>query len=44
MFVIPDSKLGYSNLSRKEWQATQSLGDDRIIVIKKADKGPSVVV
>ena len=44
IFAIPDSRLGYSNLSREEWQAIRSLADDRSIVIKKADKGSSVVV
>ena len=44
IFAIPDSRLGYSNLSREEWQAMRSLADDRSIVIKKADKGSSVVV
>ena len=36
--------LGYSNLSTEEWKAMRSLADDRSIVIKKADKGSSVVV
>ena len=44
IFAIPDSRLGYSNLSREEWQAMRSLEDDRSIVIKKADKGSHVVV
>ena len=44
IFAIPDSRLGYSNLSREEWQAMRSLADDRSIVIKKADKGSSVAV
>ena len=39
IFAIPDSRLRYSNLLREEWQAMQSLADDRSIVIKKADKG-----
>ena len=43
IFAIPDSRLGYSNLSREEWQAMRSLADDRRIVIKKVDKGSSVV-
>ena len=44
IFGIPDSRLGYSNLSREEWQAMRSPADDRSIVIKKTDKGSSVVV
>ena len=44
IFAIPDSRLGYSNLSREEWQAMRSLADDRNIVIKKADKGSNVMV
>ena len=28
IFSIPDSRLGYSNLSREEWQAMRSLADD----------------
>ena len=44
IFAIPYSRLGYSNISREEWQAMRSLADDRSIVIKKADKGSSVVV
>ena len=44
IFAIPDSRLGYSNFSREEWQAMRSLADDKSIVIKKADKGSSVVV
>ena len=44
IFAIQDSRLGYSNLSREEWQAMRSLADDRSIMIKKADKGSSVVV
>ena len=44
LFKCPDKNLGYSNLSREEWKAMHSLADDRSIVIKKADKGSSVVV
>ena len=36
--------LGYSNFSKEEWQSLCSLADDRNIVVKKADKGSSVVV
>ena len=44
IFKIVDSKLGYSNFSKEEWQAMQTLADDRSIFIKKADKGSTVVV
>ena len=36
--------LNYSNLTNEKWQAIQSLPDDRSIVIKKADKGSSIVI
>ena len=39
-----DTKLSFSNLSREERQAMQSLRDDSSIVIKEADKGSAVVV
>ena len=44
IFAVPDWKVGYSNLSQEDWQAIQSIVDDRSIVIKKHDKGHSVVV
>ena len=44
IFEIPFPDLKYSNMSREEWQAVRSLADDRIIVIKKADKGSCVVM
>ena len=44
LFKCPDKNLGYSNLSREEWKAMRSLADERSIVIKKADKGSSVIV
>ena len=44
IFEIIDSKLGYSIFSQEEWQAMRALADDRSIVIKKADKGSTVVV
>ena len=44
IFKIVDSKLGYSNFSKEEWQAMRALADDRSIVRKKADKGSTVVV
>ena len=33
-----------SNLSGDEWKALRNLADDRSIVIKGADEGPSVVI
>ena len=36
--------LNYSNFSKEEWQATESLVYDRSIVIKKAKKGSCLVV
>ena len=44
IFKIPKEQLGYSNLSKLEWEAIRSLAGDRSIVIKKADKGSCVVV
>ena len=38
------TSLRYSNLSTDGWKARRSLIDDRIIVLKKADKGSTVVV
>ena len=38
IFKIVDSKLGYSNFSKEEWQAMRALADDRSIVIKKLTK------
>ena len=36
--------MGYSNLSKEEWETVRTLADDRNIVIKKADKGSCVVI
>ena len=44
MLQISDKSLTYFNLTKEEWQAIRSLADDRSIVIKKADKGPCVIV
>ena len=44
VFKIPKEQLGYSNLSKLEWEVIRSLAGDRSIVIKKADKGSCVVV
>ena len=44
IFAMPDSRLGYSILSREEWQAMRYHADVISIVIKKADKGCSVVM
>ena len=38
-FKVVDSKLGYSNFSKREWQTMRALADDRSMVIKKPDKG-----
>ena len=43
-FQILDKCISYSNLSKDEWQAIRSLGEDRSIIIKRADKGLCVVV
>ena len=44
VFKIPKEQLGYSNLSKLEWEAIRPLAGDRSIVIKKADKGSCVAV
>ena len=36
--------LRYSNLYKKQWKTVRSLANDRIIVIKKTDKGSSVEI
>ena len=36
--------MGYSNLSKEEWEAVRNLPDDRNIVIRKAEKGSYVVI
>ena len=41
---LAETSLGYSNISKEEWQAMRALANDRSIVIKKADKGSCVVV
>ena len=41
---LVETSLGYSNISKEEWQAMRALANDRSIVIKKADKGSCVVV
>ena len=38
IFKIVDSKLGYFNFSKEEWQAMRALADDRSIVKKKLTK------
>ena len=43
-FKVVDSKLGYSNFSKREWQTMRALADDRSMVIKKTDKGSTAVV
>ena len=37
-------KLSYSYYYRKKWLAMCELADDRIIIIKKADKDSAIVV
>ena len=44
LFELAETSLGYSNFSKEAWQAMRALANDRSIVIKKADKGSSVVV
>ena len=44
LFKIIETPLNYSNLTKEGWQAVRSLADDRSIVIKKADKGSSIVI
>ena len=36
--------MGYSSLSKEEWEAVSTLVDDRNIVIKKVDKGLCVII
>ena len=44
LFKPIKTPLGYSNLSKEEWEAVRTLADDSNIVIKKADKGSCVVI
>ena len=44
LFKAVETPLGYSNLSKKEWEAVRTLADDRNIVIEKPDKGSCVVI
>ena len=39
-----NKKLNYSNQTKEERQATYSLTDDTLIIIKEADKGSGIVV
>lgn len=43
-FKISAEHHSYSNMSKKEWEATKTLVDDRKIAIEKADKGLWVVI
>ena len=43
-FTEVQGPLGYSNLYKKQWKTVRSLANDRIIVIKKTDKGTCVVI
>ena len=44
LFEITKEPTRYSNLSQEEWRAIRTLGDGRSVIIKKADKGPCIVV
>ena len=44
LFKTVQTPLGYSNLSKEEWEAVRTLADDRNIVIKKADKGLCAII
>ena len=44
LFKAIERPLGYSNLSKEEWDAIRSLAYDRNMVIKRADKGSCVVI
>ena len=44
LFKAIERRLGYSNVSKEEWDAIRSLADDKNIVIKRADKGSCVVI
>ena len=44
LFKAIERQLGYSNLSKEEWDGIRSLNDDRNIVLKRADKGSCVVI
>ena len=44
LFKAIERPIGYSNLSKEEWDAIRPLADDRNIVIKRADKGSCVVI
>ena len=44
LFKTVEMPLGYSNLSKQEWEAVRALVDDCNLVIKKADKGSCVVI
>ena len=44
LFKAIERPIGYSNLSKEEWDAIRSLADDRNIVIKRADNRSCVVI
>ena len=44
LFKAIEVPLGYSNLSKEEWDAIRSLANNRNIVIKRAEKGSCVVI
>ena len=44
LFKTVETPLGYSNLSKEEWEAVRTLANDCNIVIKKANKNSCVVI
>ena len=44
LFKAIERPLGYSKLSKEEWDAIRSLADDRNIMIKRADNGSCLVI
>ena len=44
LLELPNADIKYSNLLREDWNVIRSLADDRIIIIKKADKESCIVI
>ena len=44
LYTVIERPVRHSNLSQEEWKAIRSQADDRNVVIKKVDKGSSVVM
>ena len=44
LFKTIETPLGYSNLSKEEWEAVRTLAGNCNIVVIKADKGSRVVI